>query len=87
MRKENDAITIKDDVRVPGTDIILEKGDSIKIIKEASGDIKDLVNTIYTHLSKGTYLIKGPSRDGIIMVEAPLGGGEKKTFKVTVEEK
>jgi len=87
MRKEQNIIEIQEDVRLPGMDILLEKGDKIKIINEASGDIKDLVNTIYTHLSKGTYVIKGPSRDGVIQIEAPLGGGEKKRFTVTVEEK
>lgn len=35
MRKEQNTIKIKEDVRIPGTDIILEEGDRIEILKES----------------------------------------------------
>lgn len=34
MRKEENTIEITEDVRVPGTDIILEKGDVVKIVED-----------------------------------------------------
>ena len=34
MRKENDTIKITEDVRIPGTDVILDAGDRIKVLKE-----------------------------------------------------
>jgi len=34
MRKESKSIEIKEEVRIPGTDIILEAGDKIEVLKE-----------------------------------------------------
>ena len=79
-------ITIAEEVQIPGTNIVLEKGDRIQVVNEASGKLEDLASAIYNFLSKGTYVVDDPVKDGVIKVRAPLGGGENKHFTVTVKE-
>ena len=80
MRKEKDADTIKitKDVRIPGTDVILEAGDRIRVLKEeiyvdvdsveASGtvDEKGLTITYYGDDRYELSLLKKNENDPIV---------------------
>ena len=41
MRKENDTIEITEDVRIPGTDVILEAGDRIQVLQQRPSKFKE----------------------------------------------
>lgn len=40
MKKQNSTIEITEDVRVPGTDVILEAGDKIEVLDEKAPQMK-----------------------------------------------
>lgn len=44
MKREKNTIKVKKEVRIPGTNYILEAGDMIEILKEGRSDISGLVN-------------------------------------------
>ena len=46
MKKEDQIIEIQEEVQIPGTDIILEKGDKIEILVEAGKEFPEFVAAI-----------------------------------------
>ena len=64
MRTKNDIVEIKEDVRVPGTDVILEAGDKIEILGERSNDyMNQAASDIENHYSGNVvmWLLQFPS--------------------------
>jgi len=63
--KTKNVIEIKEDVRIPGTDVILEAGDQVEILKEDT--VKDIVRALAPIIKRMSW---DSESDGEIMGDA-----------------
>ena len=67
--KEDNVIEIKNELRIPGTDVILEAGDKIKVLKESRGDLFNIRGELIKETDRLNLIeISIPNVDSIYLI-------------------